>query len=302
MQLHNQLRRVQLHVFDEGKTYDEVAALLSSHKRVLCIVNTRKDAKELYQRLPQEGFTLHLSRMMCPIHVGETIQKVKSVLAANPDAVIRVVATQLIEAGVDIDFPVVYRQAAGLDSVLQAAGRCNREGRQTLGVTHVFSINGRNPHGSIQDGNQARLALSAENDWFAPATMTEYFKQLYCRKDTFDQKDICHYLYKPTEMCFETASQEFRLIDDTGRSVIVNWQDSLSLVQQLQTCGPSYGLMKQLSKYTVSVTQNDFKDLLKGGFVEEVVEGVFVVKDEAQYSESVGLHTDNHWLEEIHII
>ncbi len=184
MKLHDSLRRVQLEISDEGKTYDEVSNELSQYDRVLCIVNTRKDAKELYDRLPKEG-TLHLSRMMCPAHIKKTINEIKEKL----NSPIKVISTQLIEAGVDIDFPVVYRQEAGVDSVLQAAGRCNREGKLGVCTTHVFSLSKERslPRGFILDGNNARKSLNTDSDWFAPSTMTSYFEQLYCRRQTFDK-------------------------------------------------------------------------------------------------------------------
>ena len=138
--LHDKLRRVELKFNRNACTYDEIAAELAKHQRVLCIVNTRKDAKELYERLPKEGICLHLSRMMCPAHVSATIERIKQVLKDAGNRPIRVIATQLIEAGVDIDFPVVYRQEAGLDSILQAAGRCNREGKSGICTTYVFSL------------------------------------------------------------------------------------------------------------------------------------------------------------------
>lgn len=182
--------------------------MLTRHKRVLCVVNTRNDAKELYKRLPQEGVTLHLSKMMCPAHIRETIAKIKTALKDDENEIIRVVSTQLIEAGVDIDFPVVFRQEAGLDSVLQAAGRCNREGNLNTGTTYVFSLaNEHNlPKGDIQDGNNARKSIVGDHDWFDPSTMKLYFRQLYCRKDSFDKKNIKDYLYKK-DPCFETPQK-----------------------------------------------------------------------------------------------
>ena len=103
--------------------------------------------------LPNDGVKLHLSRMMCPAHLHETIGKIKTLLKDGLQPIVRVIATQLVEAGVDIDFPVVFRQEAGLDSVLQAAGRCNREGRSAMGHTFVFSLAAekRNPFGSMAD-------------------------------------------------------------------------------------------------------------------------------------------------------
>ena len=303
--LHDKLRRVRLSINNEGKTYDEVAEMLSQHKRVLCIVNTRRDAKEIYERLPQEGITLHLSKMMCPDHISETIERVKTTLKDNKNEIIRVVSTQLIEAGVDIDFPVVFRQEAGLDSILQAAGRCNREGKNSLSTTYVFSLSKEHnlPKGDIQAANSARLNLGNGHDWFASETMTSYFKQLYCRKESFDKKDIRHYLNHPTNnLSFQTAAKEFQLIEDDGVNVVVCWKNSMELVQQSLANGPSYMLMKKLSKYMVNINKTDFKILMDMGVVNEKKEGLFVVDYKQQYDEHIGLRIDNNWANENIII
>ena len=290
--LHDKLRRVKLVIDNTGKTYDEIAAKVAIYNKVLCIVNTRKDAKELYDRLPNEGIKLHLSRMMCPAHISETIRKVKALLKDKSHPIVRVIATQLVEAGVDIDFPVVFRQESGLDSILQAAGRCNREGRNTVGTTFVFSLAAekRIPFGAMKAANNARLNLPAN------------FYQLYCRKNTFDDKDIKHYLYNPNELCFETASKKFRLIDDDCMNIIVNWENSMELVEKLKESGCTYPLMKQLAKFTVGVHSSDFDKLVSYGAIEEVLEGIYVLTDRVQYDKNTGLSLDNHWMEELLMI
>ena len=298
--LHDRLRRVCLEIDNTGSTYDEIADRLSRHDKVLCIVNTRNDAREIFKRLPKEGMTIHLSRMMCPRHVTKTIQEIKQALSDNSETVIRVVATQLIEAGVDIDFPVVYRQEAGLDSILQAAGRCNREGKLDMATAYVFSLSVEHKlYGSIIDANNARLNMVNVNDWFAPETMTEYFRQLYCRKETFDKNDIKTLLYKPAEMCFAEAAKKFRLIEETGKTVYVNMDDSLELIERLKSDGITYSLMKELSQYSVNIHERDFQKLNSYEAIEEVIEGIYVVKDRAQYDENIGLRLDNHWMNEI---
>ena len=293
--LHDRLRRVRLDIDNTGSKYDEIANRLSRHDKVLCIVNTRNDAREIFKCLTKEGLTIHLSRMMCPRHISKAIQEIKQALSDNSETVIRVVATQLIEAGVDIDFPVVYRQEAGLDSILQAAGRCNREGKLDIATTYVFSLSVEHKlYGSIIDANNARLNMVNVNDWFAPETMTEYFRQLYCRKGTFDKKDLKTLLYKPTEMCFAEAAKEFKLIEETGKTVYVNMDDSLELVERLKSDGITYSLMKQLSQYSVNIHERDFQKLLSDGAIEEVIDGIYVVNDRAQYDENIGLRLDNH--------
>lgn len=299
MRLHEKLKRVKIEFDNYGKSYEEVAEMISGHSCVLCIVNTRRDAQELFSRLPEDG-RLHLSRMMCPAHVSEIIEKIKQGLKDLRNQNLRVVATQLVEAGVDLDFPVVFRQEAGLDSILQAAGRCNREGHVGMATTKVFSLSKEHPlTGNIKDSNNARLNLVDVKDWFAPEVMMEYFIQLYCQKETFDKKNIAGLLYKSKEICFETASNEFKLIEDSGVSVIVNWHNSMELVERLKHEGISYALMKQLSQYSVSINNRDFKKLQSYGAIEEVFEGIYVVPDQSQYSNATGLCVDNHWIEEI---
>ena len=302
--LYEKLRRVRLDIDDTPRSYDEIAEALAQHDRVLCIVNTRRDAKEVYKRLPKEGLTLHLSRMMCPDHVSETIQQITKALSNEANKVVRVVATQLVEAGVGIDFPVVYRQEAGLDSVLQAAGRCNREGKRKLCVTYVFSLAKEHnlPPGDISKANNARLALKQNSDWFAPETMANYFRQRYSREETFDKKGIKDYLYNHTAIMFETAAKEFRLIEDGSIPLIVVWKNSLSLVEQLKEKGPSYTLMKQLAKYSVNVYPSVKEALLQAGAVKEVTEGIFVVDQKAQYDEQLGLLIENQWEDKLLLV
>lgn len=301
--LHDKIRRVKMNFFDAPSSYDEIVSELVKHQRVLCIVNTRKDAKELYDRLPKDGLCLHLSRMMCPAHVTSTIQRIKNVLKEENNQPIRVIATQLIEAGVDIDFPVVYRQEAGLDSVLQAAGRCNREGKMEVCTTYVFSLAKEHslPTGFMTQTNNARLGMGPDHDWFSPEAMNSYFQQLHSRVSNFDVRQIGALLYKP-ECEFEEAAHKFSLIDDQSISVIINWGNSLSLYQRLISDGPSYSLMKKLAQFSVGVRARDFEKLKDKGVVEEPFENIYVITDSHFYCEDTGLMINNQWTEETFII
>ena len=155
------------------------------------------------------------------------------------------------------------------------------------------------PRGDIQVANVARLSLGKGHDWFSPETMTNYFRQLYSRRDTFDKKNIKQYLYNPNDLCFATAAHEFRLIEDEGVSVVVCWENSMELVKQLLDEGPSYKLMKKLSQYMVNVHQPDFKVLQSLGVVSERKEGLFVVDYKQQYDANIGLRIDNNWANEV---
>lgn len=301
--LHDKLRRVELKIDETSKSYDEIAAELAKHQRVLCIVNTRRDAKELYERLPKEGICLHLSRMMCPAHVSTTIQHIKDALKEEDNRPLRVIATQLVEAGVDIDLPVVYRQEAGLDSILQAAGRCNREGKNGICTTYVFSLGKEHPlpPGFISQTNNARLNMVGWYDWFAPETMVAYFKQLHSRIDNFDKQQMQELLYKSA--CeFEEAANRFHLIDDQTIPVLINWRDSISLYQRLLSEGPSYQLIKQMAQYSVNIRKSDFDKLEKMGAIEEPFESIYVITNPAFYHDDTGVSIENHWIEETYII
>ena len=303
IELHDKLRRVTLQFMDGAKSYDDIAEELSKHQQVLCIVNTRRDAKELYDRLPQEGICLHLSRMMCPAHVAATIEHIKAAIKQQKEQPLRVIATQLIEAGVDIDFPVVFRQEAGLDSILQAAGRCNREGKLELCTTHVFSLGREHPlpPGLMTQTNNARKNMGQQHDWFAPEAMTCYFKQLHSHLDNFDSKQMKEMLYKP-ECEFEEAARQFHLIDDQTTSVIINWKDSMRLYEQLISQGPNYALMKKLAHYSVNIRKRDFEKLQSMGAIEEPFEDIYAITNPSFYKAGTGLTIDNQWLEETFII
>lgn len=298
MCLHDKLRRVNLRLEKNPVGYDELAERLTQYNKVLCIVNTRRDAQEVYSRLPKEGCTYHLSRMMCSVHIQKVIAEIKSALMNPEIKIVRVVATQLIEAGVDIDFPVVFRQESGLDSVLQAAGRCNREGKLGISNAYVFSFNHPLPPGTLSKSCNTLKNMIGVTDWFAPDTMKDYFIRLYANSSTFDKVDVERRM-GIKELCFELVAEEFRLIDNKGMSVIVNYENSLDLIQKIKNEGISYNLMKKLSNYMVNLREKDFMKLKKERLLEEVVEGIYLLPDREQYDINTGLVTDNHWLEEI---
>ena len=300
--LYDKLRRVKLDFDNSVQTYDEITEKIAQHNRVLCIVNTRKDAKEIFSRLPKDGICLHLSRMMCPAHIKSIIEKLKLALKDDAQKIIRVVATQLIEAGVDIDFPVVFRQEAGLDSILQAAGRCNREGLSEISTTYVFALDKKLPTGFITQTNNARKNMAGNFDWFSPEAMKEYFRQLHSRIECFDKPNVKSLLYEEGKY-FETIAHEFKLIDDTTTSVIINYGYEVErLISQLKNDGYSYQLMKKLAQYSINVKDRDLLKLIKTGAVEEIYDNVLFIRDTKFYDENIGLKIENHWLEESLII
>lgn len=224
--------------------------------------------------------------MMCPAHIRKTIEEIRHELASRKGYPVRVVSTQLIEAGVDIDFPVVFRQLAGLDSILQAAGRCNREGKNASGNTHVFQFEGYIPRGTIasaSDAMKSLLTISPEADWLSDETMRRYFDILYSKTPSFDSKGIVEMSECPSAVQYESIGNEFRMIDETGINVIVNYLDSDSLIRRLKAAGPSKGIMKKLGQYSVPISVSMFEDLCRAGLIEEVWEGIFFIPLKDQY-------------------
>lgn len=305
MNLHDRLRRVCITLLEHPLDYEGLARQICRHRRVLCVVNSRRHALELYNALAADGKPVfHLSRSMCSAHILSTIQMIKEILM-NPEAEVRVISTQLVEAGVDIDFPVVYRQMAGLDSILQAAGRCNREGKMERGDTYVFSFQKDNSIGYIRfatDTMRSMVSSYPGADWLSPDFIKLYYQKLYSRTPSFDKEDICGLLKDPRSCRFEEASRKFRLIDDAGSSIVVNYGDAEELIEKIRYSGPSRSLMRALGRYSVNVPSYMFDRYSASGLIEEAVPGIFHIPLKSQYDARTGLKYGNDYIENDFII
>lgn len=306
MRLHDRLRRTTISIDDTPYSYGSLAEILRKYKRVLCIVSSRRHALELYDELSKDTdiTTIHLSRSMCSAHILEKINEIKQTLA-DPDKEIRVVSTQLIEAGVDIDFPVVYRQLAGLDSILQAAGRCNREGKMKEGQTIVFSFKDDRQSSFLRfasDTMKDMISQSPDTDWLSPGTMRKYYEKLYYRTQCFDTNGVGKLLGNPKSCQFEEACDKFHLIDEVGSNIIVNFGNAEALIQQLIDKGPSRKLSRQLGRFSVTVPQRVFNEFRNAGLIEEPYPGFFFIPLKDQYDDNVGLKSKNEFEEQTFII
>lgn len=305
MRLHDRLRRVRINIDEKPHSYKSLAEILKRHKRVLCIVSSRKHALEIYNELSKDTDTvIHLSRSMCSSHILEKITEIKHTLE-EPDKEIRVVSTQLIEAGVDIDFPVVYRQLAGLDSILQAAGRCNREGKAKEGETTVFFFQDDHQASFLRfasDTMKDLISLYPDADWLSPDTMRKYYEKLYYRTPCFDTNRVGKLLENPKSCHFEEASDKFHLIDDVGSNIIVNFGNSEELIRQLIDNGPSRRLSRQLGRFSVTVSKSVFNEFSKAGLIEEPYPGFYFIPLKSQYDDNIGLKSKNEFEEQTFII
>lgn len=282
--------------------WEEIAEQLKQYDQVLCIVSDRKSCRELHGQLP--AGTYHLSTLMCGQHRSDKIREIKEKLEENQTRKpenrlsVRVISTQLVEAGVDLDFPVVYRAFAGLDSIMQAAGRCNRNGRllPELGKVVVFHPQRPAPIGILRkaaETTKSMLSMSSADDISSPAIFDKFFEELYWRMPSLDEKEIVRLLYPDWKECsifFRTAAERFKLIDDTNqKTILIPYRDGQPLLDDLRLNGPDRHLMRKLQRYTVTVYKQEFEGLRRQGAVEEIWPDVFALSSKNHYSEEVGI-------------
>ncbi|EGF30315.1 CRISPR-associated helicase Cas3 [Oxalobacteraceae bacterium IMCC9480] len=310
--LYARLKRAQVTLpadLNTPRDWDSIAGEIAGHDSVLAIVSTKKSAYELWSRLPAGA--VHLSSLMCGQHRSNVIKTLRQQLASKRDGgsdmPLRVVSTQLIEAGVDIDFPVVYRALAGLDSIAQAAGRCNREGRQAMGQVHVFVPPIQPPPGLLRKGTDCSKLVwhGHAGDPLDLTLFQPYFHQLYGSCD-LDEKGIKADLSTQGHgdhalaLKLRTVSKKFKLIDDEDTaSIIVLYRGDTGdqqaidgLLGMLRNEGPQRWLMRKLQRYTVTLYQRDVMRMLADGDVAELFPGIFVQVSDVLYHPILGVNVD----------
>jgi len=305
--LYAALKRVEVRLPEDWNTrvsWEAVAAELAVEDCVLAIVNTRKAARELHRLMPKG--TIHLSALMCGAHRAAVIQQIKHRLQARREGrstePLRVVSTQLVEAGVDLDFPVVWRALAGLDSIAQAAGRCNREGvLEAGGRVVVFVPPEALPPGLLRKAGDACISTlrGQIEEPLGRGLFERYFKQLY-HSTELDAKDVCGLLKVDQQSLgvqFRSASDAFRLIDDEDNAaVIVRYaarQDNLDKwLGSLRKDGPQRWLMRKLQRYTINLNRRHVERLLGRG-LSEPIPGLYVQDADGLYDAELGFLIDD---------
>lgn len=294
-ELYEAFRRV--HVNDLGSLSDEeLSARLQKHRQVLCIVNTRAHAQHLHAALSEHGRCYHLSARMCPVHRREQLKEIKDLLKAGEEC--RVVSTQLIEAGVDIDFPVVYRAIAGVDSIAQAAGRCNREGKAGRGEVYVFrSTEGYGQATSWQrlTAEVGRMVMDVYDDPLSLPAVEGYFQRLYSYKGDkgLDQGGILQsFETRARELAFpfEDIGWKFSIIEQGTKDLIIPYdEDGRALIDELRTSESPWKHARRLQGYTINIYPNEFRELERAGKIVHLGDRFPVLNDMSYYSEEIGL-------------
>lgn len=278
---------------DGGKlSNSELAEALIRENQVLCIVNTRKAAQEVFNLLPQEG-RFHLSTLLYPEHRKEVLNTVRKRLKDGLPC--RVVSTSLIEAGVDVDFPAVYREIAGLDSIAQAAGRCNREGKRTAQESIVTFFRGESPTPILQKVNiqAAQEALQGDRDPGDPKTMERYFTALRSLiGDNIDKNNVIKIMIEGLSGCmlpFETLAKSFHLIDRTTCTVYIPMGNGADACQPLVEGRAGRADYRRAGQYGVSVYQQHYEALYRAGAISPLTEDSAVLTDISRYDPEMGL-------------
>ena len=242
---------------DLGKiSEEELAKKLKANRQVLCIVNTKEKAQRIYrkicgEKIGREG-VYHLSTAMYPVHRRRMLGEIRQRLEDHQTCV--VISTSLVEAGVDLDFPVVYRQLAGVDSIIQAAGRCNREGKEAAADSfiYIFRFDERESvPGQRQQIQVAESMLQDVPDFNQPETVEKYFEILYhLRGDSLDSKEILG-MFRNMNFQFARAGESFRIIEENTKTILIPREaEAVQILEEIDRKGISKKRMRTMGQYS----------------------------------------------------
>ena len=260
-------------------SWNEVAELMRESPQALTVVNTRKDALALLEALEDDS-ALHLSTLLCGRHRQRVIQEIRRRLDVGEAC--RVVSTQVVEAGVDLDFPMVMRAVGPLDSIIQAAGRCNRAGALDAGRVVVFQPeSGGAPSGNYRIATQTTMGLlnTGPMDPDDPETVSGYFRKILPIVDT-DRERIqeCQ-----KALDYPETARRFRMIDDSALEVIVpryGTPEEQGMVhaalEQLREGTPeARRLLRRVQPWGIQIRENQAAAMDRSGLIAEVMPGVY---------------------------
>jgi len=279
-------KRVEVKPLAEKLPDDELIARLKARKQVLCIVNTRKHASGLFGLLEGEG-NYHLSTLMCPAHRRQKLAEIRQRLENGQ--VCRVISTTVMEAGIDVDFPVGYRALTGLDSINQAAGRVNREMKRGVSEMFIFEPQSefikKTPRYISQAVEVARAVLRDHADMpISIPAIDAYFGRLYSLQDpqAFDVKGIMEYFDDSAgKFEFAKAAQAFQVIEDPTETVIIPFnEEAKHLIEELKYTQYPSSILRKLQPYTVSIYQGEFEALSSKGVILTIAEEYAILNPE----------------------
>lgn len=272
---------------------EDLIEKLKEEEQALCIVNTKKRAQKIYLEMKGPG-VYHLSTTMYPRHRRRILEQIKNRLKNGDNCIL--ISTSLVEAGVDLDFHSVYRQLAGIDSVIQAAGRCNREGKRKAeaSIVSLFQLAEKeNVPGQQQQIDVAKMLLSEEREISDLDTIERYFEALYhFRGEGLDKKKILDE-FKNKEYNFVKAAQKFKLIEENTKTIFISKEaEAEEILRQIQLKGYTKADMRRAGQYCVQVYETEFEKMQGAGMLRPVsgdISDLFVLVSQNEYKEDIGL-------------
>ncbi|MCB1897010.1 MAG: CRISPR-associated endonuclease Cas3'' [Zoogloeaceae bacterium] len=286
-----------------------LTAELLQREQVLCVVNNRRHARAAYQAIADLPGARHLSTLMCAKHRSAALAEIRAMLKRGQPC--RLVSTSLIEAGVDISLPTVLRAEAGLDSIAQAAGRCNRNMEWPVEASEVLVFGTANPDWTpppelrqfAQAAHEILRQAQYRTDPLSPASIQAYFQLLYWHKgqEALDGHNLLGLVQNSSvdSLPLETLATKFRMIESVQTPVIVPYDeeahDALEALRHADRCG---GLARKLQPYLVQLPRQSYHALCQVGAVQPVAlekwgEQFMVLRNMDLYTSAVGLNSDD---------
>lgn len=276
------------------KNYDEIATEIDNRQQTLCICLTKDEAREIFQRV--KGNCAYLSTNLCPAHRHQVIEKMKQLLKDGKTC--RVVSTSVISVGVDIDFPEVFLEENGIDSLIQGAGRCNRENKNPVetSIVHVFETEKSAKSRFMHQERQCTDSVSNDFDDISdPQAIQEYFDRLYeAKNEGLDEKEI---VKLSQEFNFVQIDKKMRIIENNTKTLFIPWNDEAREIEKELLAGiRTRNLMRRAGQYSVSVWSNPsrkktglYEQMLNEGAAEPLDDEMAVLRNLEYYDERMGL-------------
>ena len=318
------LERVKIHIpkAEQKYTFDslgkEIARQTEEYRSILVVLNTKSAVRKLYDILKEQNIHVeYLTTNLCAEHRSDKIKYIKETLVKKEENIV-VISTNLIEAGVDISFECVYRSMAGLDSLAQTAGRCNRNGEAEYGDIYLIKLEGENTGNmeELQENTRSAEEViyqfnNSENpgSLLMPKWMDEYYKSVYfsgADKMNFPVEKIDRNIIEllsrgfGTEekknymnQAYKTAGRAYRVIDNETFGVIVPYKkgaEIIAAIQEISDAGDIRSYIRQAQRYTVNVRGNQMKKL--DGLIQPIsdkIPDLYMVTAPGAYNNDYGI-------------
>ena len=284
-------------------TESELAGKLKKYSQVLCIVGTKRTAQQIFELLKEEKSVYHLSTNMCPTHRKRILEEIRAKLKNGE--VCRVISTSLIEAGVDVDFPTVYKEMDALDSIVQAAGRCNREGKRNVedSIVYVFELEGNSNKLRLLEKQVTENILQEYEDISSPEAITAYFNKLHVLlAENLDKRKIFEFLkHGRQRFYFKTIASMVKIINDNTKSIFIPFDSNAKIIEQeLRSGARTKELMRKMGAYCVNIyyqadnihLESAYEKLLHNNKIEILDENITILVDDKVYDNKIGLIVD----------